>query len=74
MVKIPTPSKKEVEKYIEKWNTLENYLNQENSLNKLFFSLLPENKLIEDILIKTSTLNDFYSTNIFSIFTVAKHI
>ena len=36
--------------------------------------MLPENKLIEDILIKCSTLNDFYSTNIFSIFPVAKHI
>ena len=39
-----------------------------------FFDLIPENKQIEDILIKCSTLNDFYSTNIFSIFPVAKHI
>ncbi|MBE6512913.1 MAG: hypothetical protein E7Z75_07230 [Methanobrevibacter olleyae] len=74
MIEIPTPSKEEVDKYIEKWNKLENYVNQENSLNKLFHDLLPENKLIEDILIKASTLNDFYSTNIFSIFPVAKHI
>ena len=71
---IPKPSVKEVEKYLQQWNTLENYVNQENSLNKLFFDVLPENKLIEDILIKCSTLNDFYSTNIFSIFPVAKHI
>lgn len=74
MVDIPKPSVKEVEKYLKQWNTLENYVNQENSLNKLFFVLLPENKVIEDILIKCSTLNDFYSTNIFSIFPVAKHI
>ena len=33
-----------------------------------------ENKEIDDILIKASSLNDFYSTNIFSIFSVAKHI
>lgn len=74
MTEIPRPSKNEVNKYIEKWKTLENYVNQEKSLNKLFNDLLPENKLIEDILIKASTLNDFYSTNIFSIFPVAKHI
>ena len=74
MREIPRPSKEEVEKYIKRWYDLENYVNQENSLNKLFFDLIPENKLIEDILIKASTLNDFYSTNIFSIFPVAKHI
>lgn len=74
MKEIPTPSQEEVEKYLDEWKTLENYVNQENSLKKLFFDLIPENKLIEDILIKCSTLNDFYSTNIFSIFPVAKHI
>lgn len=71
---IPKPSVEEVEKYLKQWDALENYVNQENSLDKLFFDLIPENKLIEDILIKCSTLNDFYSTNIFSIFPVAKHI
>ena len=74
MVDIPKPSVEEVEKYLKQWDDLENYVNQENSLDKLFFDLIPENKLIEDILIKCSTLNDFYSTNIFSIFPVAKHI
>ena len=64
MANIPKPSVKEVEKYLKQWNALENYVNQENSLDKLFFDLIPENKLIEDILIKCSTLNDFYSTNI----------
>lgn len=74
MMEIPKPTFEEVEKYLEKWDSLENYVNQENSLNKLFFDLIPENKEIEDILIKASTLNDFYSTNIFSIFPVAKHV
>lgn len=74
MVEIPTPSKEEVEKYLKLWDSLKNYVNQENSLKKLFIDLIPENKEIEDILIKSSTLNDFYSTNIFSIFPVAKHI
>ena len=47
---------------------------QENALNKLFFELAPFNKDISDILLKSATLNDFYSTNIFSIYPVSKHI
>lgn len=70
----PTPTAAEVEKYLKRWDALENYHLQENALDKLFFRVCPENKTIEDILIKASALNDFYSTNIFSIFPVAKHI
>lgn len=74
MINIPKPSKKEVEKYLKLWDSLENYVLQENSLNKLFYKTYPKNTDIDDILIKASSLNDFYSTNIFSIFNVAKHI
>ncbi len=71
---VPTPSHEEVKKYLNLWDALENYVLQENSLDKLFISVMPHNTDIRDILIKASTLNDFYSTNIFSIFPVAKHI
>ena len=74
MIEIPKPNKKEVIKYLNLWDSLENYVLQESSLDKLFFKTYPENKDINDILIKASSLNDFYSTNIFSIFPVAKHI
>lgn len=74
MIEIPKPNKKEVIKYLNLWDSLENYVLQESSLDKLFFKTYPENKDINDILIKASSLNDFYSTNIFSIFSVAKHI
>lgn len=74
MVTIPKPNKIEVEKYLNKWDSLENYVLQENALNKLFMEVYPNNTDINDILIKCSSLNDFYSTNIFSIFHVAKHI
>ncbi len=47
---------------------------QEIALNKLFFELCPNNTDIIDVLLKASALNDFYSTNIFSIYPVAKHI
>ncbi len=71
---IPKPCKKEVIKYLDLWDSLENYVLQESSLDKLFFYTYPNNTDINDILIKASSLNDFYSTNIFSIFPVAKHI
>lgn len=74
MIEIPTPCKEEVNKYLNLWDSLENYVLQESSLNKLFFDTYPYNNDINDILIKASSLNDFYSTNIFSIFPVAKHI
>lgn len=67
------PSPQEVAEYEKKWNTLADYVNQENALNKLFFNLCPENKDMSDILIKCSSLNDFYSTNIFKVHNVAKH-
>ena len=74
MNSIPRPCKKEVEKYLKQSDSLENYVLQEDALNKLFFKTYPNNDNINDILIKASSLNDFYSTNIFSIFPVAKHI
>lgn len=68
------PCKEEAEKYLLGWNKLDNYVMQEKALDKLFFNTYPNNKDIEDILVKVSTLNDFYSTNIFSAYAVAKHI
>ena len=68
------PSVSEVEKYLSLWNELDNYVNQENALDKLFFLLCRNNTDLSDILIKCSTLNDFYSTNIYDVHSVAKHI
>ena len=73
-INIPEPSIEEVDKYLEKWKCNEEYCNKEKALNKLFFEICPKNTDIKDILLKASTLNDFYSTNIFSIYPVAEHI
>ncbi len=73
-VEVPAPSIDQVDFYLEKWDGLENYHLQEDALHKLFFELCPKNNDVVDILLKASTLNDFYSTNIFSIYPVAKHI
>lgn len=70
---IPNPSKTEVEKYQKKWISLESYSIQEKALETLF-TMFPNNSCVEEVLLKVSTLNDFYSTNIFSTFQVAKHI
>jgi len=68
-----TPSPTEVERYIKTWHSLEGYVNQENALDLLFVQLCPKNETIEQILIKIAALNDFYSTNIYDVHTVAKH-
>jgi hypothetical protein len=74
MTSVINPSPESISKYIEKWSTLENYILQEQALNHLFQNLCPTNNKIEDVLLKVSALNDFYSTNIFDTYTVAKHI
>jgi hypothetical protein len=70
----PKPTQEQVEHYLRKWDSLENYVQQESSLRKLFTVTYPNNSDIDDVLIKVCSLNDFYSTNIFSPFKVAKHI
>lgn len=73
ILKDHVPSPLEIAEYEQKWNTSADYVNQKNALNKLFFNLCPENKEMSDILIKCSSLNNFYSTNIFKVHNVAKH-
>mgnify|MGYP000032617478 FL=1 len=73
MINLEKPSAKQVKHYLAKHETLENYVLQEKALEKLF-NLFPHNTDINDILLKSSTLNDFYSTNIFNTYAVAKHI
>lgn len=71
---LPDPCVEQVEQYLDKWDSLEDYALQEDALDKLFFELCPENKDISDVLLKVSALNDFYSTHIFKVFPMAKHI
>ena len=73
-MKIIKPSENEIDKYLKKWDSLENYVLPECSLKKLFSVTYPLNIDMDDVLIKVCSLNDLYSTNIFSPLTVAKHI
>lgn len=70
---VPMPSIELVETYLKKWNELEDYFAQETAVNRVFRDYASNSEL-ENILIKCSVLNDFYSTNIFKIYPVAKHI
>lgn len=71
---IPNPTEAEVELWLHKWDELEDYSAQEAAIDKLFYGEFNSNDNLQNILIKCSVLNDFYSTNIFKIYPVAKHI
>lgn len=73
-MKIIKPSDIIINEYLKKWDSLETYVLQESSLKKLFSQTYPLNVEMDDVLIKVCSLNDFYNTNIFSPFIVAKHI
>ncbi len=73
-VQCPRPSDTIVRGYLSEWKHLEKYRLQEASLGLLFRDLCPRNEQIEHVLLKVCALNDFYSTNIFDTYSVAKHI
>ena len=71
---IPNPCEEQVKHWLKQWEKLEDYVAQEKAINNLFNSQYRPNNSLENILVKCSVLNDFYSTNIFKIYPVAKHI
>lgn len=73
MTELETPTNELVDFYIDKFNSDERYLLADQAIINLF-QKFPENKKLEDILLKTSVINDLYSTNIFGTFILAKHI
>ncbi|MGB4984607.1 MAG: hypothetical protein WBO70_02395 [Erysipelotrichaceae bacterium] len=71
---IERPSTSEVEKHLNNWDNNDKYVLHDLSLNELFKTVYPNNTDIKDILIKATVLNNFYSTNIFDIYTVSLRI
>jgi hypothetical protein len=67
------PTKELIENYIEKFTQDKRYLLADKAIINLF-SAFPNNKKLEDILLKISVINDLYSTNIFGTYRMAKHI
>ena len=68
-------NKEIVKKYLDKWYTYRDskMLEQENALSILFQHFYQNNNL-QNVLVKVSCLNDFYSTNIRDTYSVAKVI
>ena len=71
---LSTPTSDEIKKYNQTWSERIEYVAREKALFKLFNEIYPNNTDIYEILIKVAALNDFYSTNIFSVYSVAEHI
>lgn len=71
---IPRPTMEAVEEYLVKWQNLSDYKEQEDALYHLFCNTYLSNTNLSEVLIKCSVLNDFYSTGIFKIYQMAKHI
>lgn len=73
MDNLQVPTNKLIDEFIDKFNNEERYLVADQAIINLF-KKFPENKKIEDILLKICAINDLYSTNIFGTFILAKHI
>lgn len=68
------PTNKLVDEYIRQFDSQSsNSELADRTLDRLF-KQFPENKNIEEILLKVVAINALYSTNIFNIYAVAKHI
>jgi len=72
--RLAPPTDAIINKYLLQWVQLEKYRLQEEALGLLFQKFCPQNTEIEHVLLKVCALNDFYSTNIFDTYSVAKHI
>ena len=73
MEKIEKPTNKLIENYIKKFNNDKRYKLADDAINKLFLAF-PNNRNIEDVILKISVLNDLYSTNIYGTYKLAEHI
>lgn len=70
------PSNIEVQRYVKMWQEdkkYQNYKDQENALD-LLITKFNKNDKLEEILLKVALKDKFYSTNIFGIYAVARHI
>lgn len=67
------PSHAEADYYWQQWLTLDRYCNVEEALSRLFGTRGKYFLDRSDLLVKCSTLNDFYSTRIYSVYRVVEH-
>ena len=70
---LPKPDKSQISLYSKLWRDNDKLQTHHNTL-KLLFSKWPLNDNLDCVLLKVSTLNSLYSTNIFDTFGMANHI
>lgn len=70
------PAESELKKYLEKWDSLNIYVEHEKALEMIFRQdpVFMLNTDIRHVIIKCSVLNDFYATNIYQIEPIASAI
>ena len=73
IIEMRKPSKEELDFHIDRWKGQKKYQDQETAIEELF-KFCPGNSDITKVLLKVSVLNDFYSTNIYDTYAVAKRI
>lgn len=73
MKNLETPTHELVNGYLKKFDSDKRYKPADDAITKLF-KAFPENKELEDIILKISVINDMYSTNILGTFRMAEHI
>lgn len=64
---------KDIENYLFRWDTLTDYVSQEQALNKIFLGEDAFRFSESELMVKCATLNDFYSTHILKIYYVVQH-
>lgn len=69
----PEPNEDLVNEYLINLSSDKKYKTIDDSISKLIENF-PSNKLIEDIQLKVSVINNLYNTNIISTFQIAQHI
>jgi hypothetical protein len=74
VIEIATPTRAAVETYLDRWETLPGYKEQEDAMELLLAETYPDNIDLSKVLIKCSILNSFYYTNIYNVLPVAKRI
>lgn len=72
-ITLDNPSEALVAGYIIKFEDDERYKHGDNAIVNLF-EKFPNNRVLEDIILKVSVINELYSTSIYSVFKLAKHI
>lgn len=69
---VPTPSPDQVRKYLARWRVGDN--EKIDAALKIAFAAMPKNDDVGQVGVKIAALNGLYSTNIYAVVQVARHI